>query len=255
MAISVPAGPAGAPALRALSIGEILDTSFNLYRRHFGALAVIVLVCSLAPFALLAYILATGMTWAALPLILVYGLATLILGAVATGATVYVISESYLGRSITAREAFERVQPRIGAVLVCSMMLGLIMMIGFVMLFFPGVIFGCGLAVAVQAVVLEPSQTASTALSRSWELTKGGKWRIFGLVLTAFILISIPSAALGGIAALAHAPDWLAAVLKNLVQMFLSPFLYCVLTVAYYDFRVRKEGFDLELLAASLRPA
>ena len=29
--------------------------------------------------------------------------------------------------------------------------------------------------------------------------------------------------------------------------------LYCVLTVAYYDLRVRKEGFDLEVLASTLQ--
>jgi hypothetical protein len=39
------------------------------------------------------------------------------------------------------------------------------------------------------------------------------------------------------------------------VQMLLYPLLYCVLTVAYYDLRVRKEGFDLEVLASNLQPA
>jgi hypothetical protein len=39
------------------------------------------------------------------------------------------------------------------------------------------------------------------------------------------------------------------------VQMFVYPMLYCVLTIAYYDLRVRKEGFDLEVLASSLQPA
>ena len=36
--------------------------------------------------------------------------------------------------------------------------------------------------------------------------------------------------------------------------MLIYPFFYVVLTVLYYDLRVRKEGFDLELLASSLRP-
>jgi hypothetical protein len=41
----------------------------------------------------------------------------------------------------------------------------------------------------------------------------------------------------------------------GVVQIFVYPLFYCVLTVAYYDLRVRKEGFDLEVLAAALRPA
>ena len=31
--------------------------------------------------------------------------------------------------------------------------------------------------------------------------------------------------------------------------------IYCIQTVLYYDLRVRKEGFDLELLESSLGPA
>jgi hypothetical protein len=31
-----------------------------------------------------------------------------------------------------------------------------------------------------------------------------------------------------------------------------QPLFYCVLTVAYYDLRVRKEAYDLELRAAGM---
>jgi hypothetical protein len=41
----------------------------------------------------------------------------------------------------------------------------------------------------------------------------------------------------------------------GLVQIFIYPLFYCVLTVTYYDLRVRKEGFDLELLASQLQTA
>jgi len=42
-----------------------------------------------------------------------------------------------------------------------------------------------------------------------------------------------------------------AALLSSLIW----PLFYCVLTVAYYDLRVRKEAFDLEVLAAGLAQA
>ena len=38
------------PILRPLSVGEILDTSFSLYRRHFAALATVSLICTVAKF-------------------------------------------------------------------------------------------------------------------------------------------------------------------------------------------------------------
>ncbi|MEP6473353.1 MAG: hypothetical protein ABJC74_06510, partial [Gemmatimonadota bacterium] len=40
--------------------------------------------------------------------------------------------------------------------------------------------------------------------------------------------------------------------LSLVVRTFLTPLIYCVLTVAYFDLRVRAEGFDLEMLAGSL---
>ena len=39
------------------------------------------------------------------------------------------------------------------------------------------------------------------------------------------------------------------------VSTLIYPLLYCALTVAYYDLRVRKEGFDLELLESTLAHA
>ena len=41
----------------------------------------------------------------------------------------------------------------------------------------------------------------------------------------------------------------------SLLQVLIYPLLYCVLTVAYYDLRVRKEAFDLEVLASGLATA
>ena len=49
--------------------------------------------------------------------------------------------------------------------------------------------------------------------------------------------------------------DVVTLAVVGVLQMLLYPLLYCVLTVAYYDLRVRKEGFDLEVLASTLQPA
>jgi hypothetical protein len=39
------------------------------------------------------------------------------------------------------------------------------------------------------------------------------------------------------------------------MQLVFTPLVNCALTVTYYDQRVRKEGFDLEVLATTLQPA
>jgi hypothetical protein len=59
--------------------------------------------------------------------------------------------------------------------------------------------------------------------------------------------------------ALARTPPAAAGIWVPVValagRLLLTPILYCLITLVYYDLRVRKEGFDLEMLAASLQPA
>jgi hypothetical protein len=78
-------------------------------------------------------------------------------------------------------------------------------------------------------------------------------------MLVAFLLLLVPGIALGGVGFLLGESDGILAllilVLESVLQIFIYPFIYVVMTVLYYDLRVRKEGFDLELLASSLQPA
>ena len=252
--------------LRPLTVGEILDTSFSLYRRHFGALATVALVCTGIPLVLRLFLEASGGFLVNIPLGLLYGLTLVVLNLVATAATVFIVSESYLGQPLSARDALRRSTPYIGRILICSLLMTVVVGLGFILLFVPGVILAVGLALAIPAVVLEPRTSASGALSRSWELTRGSRWRIFGLGVTLLVLLYVPVVALGGLFALlvpqsagmfGGASIGMVGVLAvgGIVQMFIYPLFYCVLTVTYYDLRVRKEGFDLELLASTLQSA
>jgi uncharacterized membrane protein len=252
--------------LRPLTVGEILDTSFSLYRRHFGALATVALVCTGVPLVLRLFLEASGGFFLNITLGLLYALCLVVLNLVATAATVFIVSESYLGRPLSAREALQRSTPYIGRILVCSLLMALAVGLGFLLLFIPGVILAVGLAMAIPAVVLEPRASASGALSRSWELTRGARWRIFGLGVTLLVLLYVPVVAIGGLFALilpgsggmfggASVGVVTAIAIGGIVQMFIYPLFYCVLTVTYYDLRVRKEGFDLELLASTLLSA
>jgi hypothetical protein len=252
--------------LRPLTVGEILDTSFSLYRRHFTALATVALICTGVPLVLRLFLETAGGIFSNLALALLYGISLVVLNLVATGATVFIVSESYLGRPISAREALDRATPYIGRILVCSLLMAFVVGLGFLLLLVPGIMLAVGLALAIPTVVLEPRSSASAALSRSWELTRGARWRIFGLGVTLLVLLYIPVLAITGLLALLLSPGQavigpgsglMIAVLalSGIVQMLIYPLFYCVLTVTYYDLRVRKEGFDLELLASTLQTA
>jgi len=107
------------------------------------------------------------------------------------------------------------------------------------------------------------------ALKRSWRLTEGSFWRLFGLLVLLFILNGIVLAlplSLIQFVAFAVTPSQMFGLLNgalsglsNLLSILWYPLLALTLTLVYYDLRVRKENYDLELriqaLEASARPS
>ena len=249
--------------LRPLGVGEIIDHSLAIYRRQFAPLFLITLMANGLPLVVGIYVTTAGGVAEHTVLWLVNMLFSVVLGALATAATLFIVSETYLGRTISAGEAFSRATRYIGRLVLLSFAMALLIGLGFLLLIVPGFIALSGLLVSTQALVLEDSGPGE-ALSRSWSLTKGHRWKMLGLVIVIGIIIMIPTVALsflmmpsamesGVIQYTTTDVVWI--VVQQLVTIIIYPLLYCALTVAYYDLRVRKEGFDLELLESTLAHA
>lgn len=271
--------------LRPMSFGEILDGSFTMYRRIFGTLVAIAIVCQGVPNLLGIYVEATG----GIEVNLALWVVVLILGAIAAlftfGASLWAISEAYLGRTPSfggaIRYALGRawrlfiagiaaymliILPVVGVGVGSALLIALAPLAGTVVmglgLLVAGVfslIIACGLSVVPQAAVLEELRAATDSIGRSWGLTKGFKWRAFGLFLISFLILGIPTAALSVVAAIidpeafmAGQPPLVTTVIGQVLGLVLYPILNCVFTLFYYDLRVRKEGFDLEHLSRQL---
>jgi uncharacterized membrane protein len=249
-------------ALRPLSVGEIIDQSLKIYRRNFGTLILITLVANALPTALGVYIVTAGGVQENQVLWFGNVILSLVAGALASAATVFLVSESYLGRTIGAGEAFARAAKYIGPLIVLSFGVGIAVFLGLLALIVGAFVVMSGLMVSTQAMVLE-DLGAGAAMSRSWSLTKGFKGKIFGLVVLVGILIALPSIVVGFFTAPSQADLTdlealrrklvIATVIQQLVTIVVYPILYSAMTVAYYDLRIRKEGFDLELLESTLQ--
>ena len=279
--------------LRPLGAGELLDQSFGLFRRLFVPLVMIQIVCSALPFLLNLYTAARG--GASPTLTFAMYLLAFVFGSLASAATAYLISESYLGRALPAGDALRRALPRVWAVMLLSVGLGLVVVVaampallaigagaafsglgvegqaqgspamglslvlaGLLLLTLPVSVFSA-LAISTPALILE-GIAPGAALSRSWALTRGYRLRTIGLLFVVMIVVLIPVLAIGGLGR-AFSPEptsgtiVLITTLSGLVSLVVTPILYCVLTLLYYDLRVRKEAFDLEMLAAQLPAA
>jgi hypothetical protein len=99
------------------------------------------------------------------------------------------------------------------------------------------------------------------ALSRSFRLVRGRWWATFGALLVAtilsYIVAGILAAAVGALSETSVGDSILGAALLRGVsgaigQIFTTPALAAVTAIVYYDLRVRKEGFDLQLMAERL---
>lgn len=110
-----------------------------------------------------------------------------------------------------------------------------------------------------QSIVIE-QRGVFAALRRSYELVlvRGSLWRVLGMVLLVgllvFLLQLIPSVAVQAIIGLAFSAPEQVLLQQSLntawsytMQILTYPFQLIVLTLLYYDIRVRTEGYDLEL--------
>jgi len=103
-----------------------------------------------------------------------------------------------------------------------------------------------------QAVMLEDAGVGR-ALARASELSKGFKWHILATLF--FVVVLTIAVDVGVSMLLSRLPS---RVLVNLISTALAvvigPLFGITETVLYYDLRIRKEGFDVEYLAAAAAP-
>ena len=274
--------------IRPMSVGEILDGALLLMRRHFGTLFTIALLCLAVPSVIEVYLLNAFGQMAFLARPALFGTAILleVIGFVlATGAVVRVVSDAHLGRSTTVGQALGFSARRFGAILIAglsvSLLLGLssapvawalfnagvramvlpgpevllYLGIGAVLAIIP-IVLATGFAVVLQCVLLERLPSPLSGLGRSWSLTKGRRLRIFMLFVVVGILLGLLEL---GTALIANALGSLgttvgvsALAVLRIFRIIVFPLTSCVLTLVYYDLRVRKEAFDLEHLSQQI---
>ncbi len=256
--------------LRPLSLGEILDRTFFLYRRHFvlfvGISAVpqiLVLAYSLTRIFLMPIGLPSesgilsGMAQS-----LFFTLILLIVAFIAylfsQGATVLAVSEVYLGRTTTIGGSLSRVMEDLGPLFGVVFLSGLVVGIGTMFFIIPGIYLACRLLVSVPAAMIE-KRGATESMRRSFDLTRD-------FVIRAFVMIVLYVILVWAIQALLSWPFAFALVLarndpvmvrfwsvltqlgSSVGSVLVSPILLISTALYYYDLRVRKEAFDLQIM-------
>jgi len=265
--------------LRPLSLGEILDRTFSLYRRNFllflGIAAIphlLVLGLNLVQVLVLKTPGVTprvpdsqfqaGAVGSILALGIVGGILAFIVYIVsflfAQGGTIYAVSDLYLGRPTTIGASLSRMKGQLGNLFGVMFLNGVATLIAFIFLIIPGIYVACRLCTCIPAALLE-DLGARESLERSFALTKDNAGRAFviyllyfALLYAAIFLFLMPF----GVLAAFSAKDpsmlrWTMAMMQVgnfFAAVLVSPFILIATSVFYYDLRVRKEAFDLQVM-------
>jgi hypothetical protein len=262
-----------APQLRPLSVGEVLDASFKVVRQSFGTLAACVLVVAL-PLSILQTLVSASTSDDAFNLDttttsdsgidtgtelagqLLSTTLTVILTTLAAAACFHAVSSVYLGESPTVGGSLAFAASRLLPVIGLSILYFIGIIPAFIALFIPGIWLSVAWSVSYPALLSEGIGPVA-ALGRSFRLVRGRWWPTFGALFVMYLLVIVVSGVLGVLfgATLVAATDneAVAAVIYTIVNtlssMITLPLVAAVLTIVYFDLRVRKEGFDLQLLA------
>ena len=278
-----------APQLRPLGIGEILDVGIKIYSRNwltlFKIVAFVVLPAQIlvnfaeisalpgnatisnggspSPFGGPVTVDGTLSGHQAAVLLVGFSGAFLIqfiAGRFAQAGCFRAVADAYLGEEVGWRSSLRFALRRLPAIVWLSILAGFFVVLGFVFFVIPGVYLYVAFTVAVPVLLVEGAGPWR-ALRRSRQLVQGRWWGTLGVALVGYLLVSIVSVALTGVVvgvAFANpARNTVTGFVLNTLaatigSMIATPAAAAFITVLYIDLRVRREGFDLLLLARRL---
>ena len=246
--------------LRPLEIGDLLDETFRMYRRHFllfAGLSVILSIPSAALSGFFSYALLNGLLQQSnlgqAPTVNFNFLGTTLVAAIAAlvvtivllpffyGAVTFAACESALGRPVTAAGVLSGVLRNYFQLLGYWLLISL-MLILFCLL--PLWIWIWVSWVAVMPIMFIENIGLGAAMGRSWRLVEGRWWRTFLIVFLIFIIVYAVRFALG----VASISGTTGVIVDSLV----NPIPQIAIVLIYFDLRVRREGLDLFQLAQGL---
>lgn len=256
------------PRFEAMSTGTLLDRAFHLYKANFALMLGITAV-AYVPFELINLAIELGLDIsslvsnnfvAALLYFFVYiTLWSSIAFPIAGGAATYAISERYLGNEVAISAALRRGLSCFWTLSLAELVASIRMIFGLLLLLVPGIVWMLSYALIVPVILVE-KQSAMASLRRSRELMDGHRGKAFWIMLVLVLLQGVLIIGIGMITGWifpteAEEETPLNPALNALVSILIMPLYEIAAILLYYDARIRKEGFDLEMLGRAFSAA
>jgi hypothetical protein len=241
-------------------VGAVFGRSFELLFRDFGKFFGLSLI-AWAPFLLLTLVaggaqpgLAAGVPpdggAIAQYVLSVFGIGLLwmLLSVLCQAIILYGAFEQMRGKSFAVGESLKRGLARFFPIL------GVILCMAFgagfasILFFVPGIIVYLMWLVAVPVCIVE-ERGPMASLGRSRELTRGSRWKLFGIVMVIAVASWLVQMIVQFVF-LAAAGKLLAALATFLCSALIAAYRSILGAVVYHDLRVAREGVDIDRIAA-----
>jgi hypothetical protein len=251
-------------------LGEILSAAFNIYKANASQLILIVAVV-VVPLSLVSALFSgvvfapdkvrvtnTGgqvvfdYTGRGLGVALLAGaiaaLIAVLISAVLQAAILRAAAQATIGDPVDVEASYRYGLKRLWSVILVSILVGLVVAIGFILLVIPGIIFLVFLSVSIPVLIVE-GRRGTDAMGRSWNLVKGNFWHAFGVIVVAALIVGIISGIIGAIGGNNWAVRW---IFTAIAQILTVPFASLVSVLLYLDLRARGESLSADTLRQEL---
>jgi hypothetical protein len=207
--------------------GEVIGSALEIYREQ----ASVLLPAAVGVFAIvaLARLVLTGGAATLVSLI------ALVIGTFYQGMVVELVRDIQDGRrDSSVEQLFRSVAPIVLPLIGLSILLGVGVGVGFVLIIVPGLFLMTIWSVAAPSLVIE-RQGVFAAFGRSRELVRGHGWQVFGVILVVIalsivvsIIVAILASGLGTVGI---------AIAQWILDILLAPFTALIGAVLYFSLR------------------
>lgn len=236
-----------------LDFGATFSKVFDLYSKHAAPLlmwaAAVQVVIALVMAVMFTAILGGANVGAAIVLVALGIAIAFVASFILSGAYIVGLDEVERGGAFPAfGDAWAKVKVRLGALIVTSLIAGIGILIGAILLIIPALVLMTWWAIAAPVVMLE-DKTGFDALGRSRELVRGNGWTVFGLIVVVNLVAGIASNIIGGIvgAVLGGSETFLGMFGSQFVSGTLIAPISALLSVVIYH-SLRSDGSDLDMM-------